>query len=227
MPPAHACLCCSGIMIKTKSQRVSVTAIAALALCSTANAARVKPIVDLSAATMKTQPAQPTAQKPAAKRTSLPEERALEFGGGGLALLLLAGGAWAVSHRKRRSNVWRGAYQSDEIDSAEPAPTPQRVDRASSSAVADQRSAFAWGNPPSATADLDAGGGERGAGETWVERAYRGPSPENPSLSLRKRLKRAAFFDKRERENAASVDTDAGLPERLIERAPRDEFEAA
>ena len=57
--------------------------------------------------------------------------------------------------------------------------------------------------------------------ETHVERAMRGPTPDNPSLSLKKRLKRAAFFDQREREVAAGeaepVDPDAGLPEAMIE----------
>jgi hypothetical protein len=57
---------------------------------------------------------------------------------------------------------------------------------------------------------------DRRPGETWVERAYRGPTPNNPSVSLRNRLKRAAFFDKREREAAAGlatpVNANAGLP---------------
>jgi resuscitation-promoting factor RpfA len=34
--------------------------------------------------------------------------------------------------------------------------------------------------------------------------AYLGPTPENPSLSLRNRLRRASFFDQREREAAAA-----------------------
>ena len=54
-----------------------------------------------------------------------------------------------------------------------------------------------------------------------VDRAMLGPTPDNPSLSLKKRLKRAAFFDQREREVAAGeavpVDTDAGLPEQMVE----------
>jgi hypothetical protein len=31
-----------------------------------------------------------------------------------------------------------------------------------------------------------------------TQAAYRGPTPDNPSLSLKRRLKRAAFFDRRE-----------------------------
>ena len=57
--------------------------------------------------------------------------------------------------------------------------------------------------------------------ESHVDRAMRGPTPNNPSLSLKKRLKRAAFFDKREREVAAGtavpVDSDAGLLEAMAE----------
>ena len=60
-----------------------------------------------------------------------------------------------------------------------------------------------------------------GSDESHVERAMLGPTPDNPSLSLKKRLKRAAFFDQREREvaagNAERVDPDAGLPEQLVE----------
>jgi hypothetical protein len=67
---------------------------------------------------------------------------------------------------------------------------------------------------------LDAGSG---SDESHVDRAMRGPTPDNPSLSLSKRLKRAAFFDQRERDVAAGeaepVDGEAGLPERMVEEA--------
>ncbi len=60
-----------------------------------------------------------------------------------------------------------------------------------------------------------------GSTESHVERAMRGPTPDNPSLSLKKRLKRAAFFDKRDREvaqgRAEPVDPDAGLPEAAVD----------
>lgn len=62
---------------------------------------------------------------------------------------------------------------------------------------------------------------QSGSEESHVDRAMLGPTPDNPSVSLKKRLKRAAFFDQREREVAAGeavpVDTDAGLPEQMIE----------
>ena len=57
--------------------------------------------------------------------------------------------------------------------------------------------------------------------ESHVDRAMLGPTPDNPSMSLKKRMKRAAFFDQRERDVAAGeaepVDADAGLPEQMIE----------
>jgi len=68
------------------------------------------------------------------------------------------------------------------------------------------------------TDPLNAGSGST---ESHVDRAMLGPTPDNPSLSLKKRLKRAAFFDQREREVAAGdaepVETDAGLPEQLVD----------
>ena len=57
--------------------------------------------------------------------------------------------------------------------------------------------------------------------ESHIDRAMDGPTPDNPSLSLKTRLKRAAFFDKREREvadgEAEPVDPEAGLPEAGVE----------
>ena len=57
--------------------------------------------------------------------------------------------------------------------------------------------------------------------ESYVDRAMSGPTPDNPSLSLKTRLKRAAFFDKREREvaegDAEPVAPEAGLPEAGVE----------
>ena len=60
-----------------------------------------------------------------------------------------------------------------------------------------------------------------GSEESHVDRAMLGPTPDNPSLSLDKRLKRARFFDQRERQVAAGeaepVEFDAGLPDQLVE----------
>jgi hypothetical protein len=59
--------------------------------------------------------------------------------------------------------------------------------------------------------------------ESHVDRARRGPTNDNPSLSLKKRLKRAAFFDQRERlaaeGKAVPVEAGAGLPDALDDQA--------
>lgn len=85
--------------------------------------------------------------------------------------------------------------------------------------LAPSAAAFGWDRPQHD--DQVGEDDDRRPGESWVERAERGPSANNPSLSLRKRLKRAAFFDQRERDvaegTAVPVDPDAGLPENLDE----------
>jgi hypothetical protein len=62
---------------------------------------------------------------------------------------------------------------------------------------------------------------ELGSEESHVDQAMLGPTPDNPSLSLKTRLKRARFFDQREREvaegKAEPVDSDAGLPGQMVE----------
>ena len=67
----------------------------------------------------------------------------------------------------------------------------------------------------------ESGAEESRSEQSNVDRAMLGPTPDNPSLSLTKRLKRAAFFDKRERDVAAGeaepMDADAGLPEQMID----------
>ena len=65
-----------------------------------------------------------------------------------------------------------------------------------------------------------------------VEAACEGPTADNPSLSIKKRLKRAHFFDQREQMVEAGlavpVEADAGLPGALGEPAePASEGPAA
>ena len=62
---------------------------------------------------------------------------------------------------------------------------------------------------------------DTGSQESHVDRATLGPTPDNPSLSLKTRLKRARFFDQRDRQvaegNAEPLEADAGLPEQMVE----------
>jgi hypothetical protein len=68
---------------------------------------------------------------------------------------------------------------------------------------------------PSACADAAPG--------SHVEAACEGPTLDNPSRSIKKRLKRAQFFDQREQMVAAGmavpVEADAGLPDALVDSA--------
>jgi hypothetical protein len=170
-------------------------------------------------------PAQPAA-RPAAQPAN--NDTALEIGGGALALLALGGAAYAVSRRRRRvyeEDEWYGD-EAVEPEHAEPAAVAEPAVEPRHDAVEPQPaivappvSAFAWGNAPKSEQRAD--GDDRRPGETWVERARRGPTPNNPSVSLKNRLRRAAFFDKRERDVAAGkaepVSPDAGLPEAMVE----------
>jgi hypothetical protein len=181
-------------------------------------------------------PAAATAARPpappqiAAKPSNGGNDTALEIGGGAIAILALGGAAFAIARRRRRGeeDEWYEKQPYEEIHSepvataVEPdpvaaAPTPRHdsIAEEQRSIVAPEASAFSWGaSEQAARSD----GSDRRPGETWVERAYRGPSPANPSVSLRNRLRRAAFFDKRDREvaegRAEPVEAGAGLPGR-------------
>jgi len=194
-------------------------AAAAAAPVAATPAADTAPVVDMSAP-----PAQAPAQ-PTAKPTSTNNDAALEMGGGALAILALGAGAFALARRRRHADeeVWEDEYVEPETAAeAEPmmaapaiAPRHDPVATYDPPVRTPDRSAFAWNGTAASEERFETS--DRQPGETWVERAYRGPSADNPSQSLRKRLKRAAFFDKREREAAANkaapVEADAGLPE--------------
>ena len=208
--------------------QAGATAIAAALALSPTYAKAPKPIVDLSASpALREEASVEPAAKPEstqAKPASGPvDEQMLQFGGGALALLALGAGAFALSRRKKREEAER---QEDASAMAAPEPRDPLFDEPMFKDEPAAPSVFAWGNRPRF--------GQQRTGrrtESWVERAYRGPTPDNPSLSLRTRLKRAAFFDKREREaaagRAAPVEADAGLPESMTEPVQERQLEAA
>jgi resuscitation-promoting factor RpfA len=180
----------------------------------------VTPIVDTTA---KPAPAPQTATAQPRKT----DETVPIAAGGALALLALGGTAYALSRRRRHAHEEEWVEERptahepiEETAIAEPRHDPIFHEEQPAMVAP---SAFAWGNErPSQSADED----DRMPGETWIQRAYRGPTPNNPSVSLRARLKRAAFFDKRERDVAAGkaepVDLDAGLPEAMVEEHERE-----
>jgi hypothetical protein len=175
------------------------------------------------------QAARSPAPRPAPAKANANNDMAIELGGGAVALLVLGGAALAFSRRRRHEEEeWHDeqameAVAEEPASAVEPAPVVEprheRIAESQPAIVAPAASAFAWGPADSNQADDD--GSDRRPGESWVERARRGPSPANPSVSLKNRLRRAAFFDKRERDVAAGkaepVDVDAGLPDAMVE----------
>jgi hypothetical protein len=160
----------------------------------------------------------------------------MEIGAGAVALILLGGGtALVIRRRRKREEEEEELAWADETYEPEPVPEEPRHDPIfdqQPAVYAPSASAFGWGNTqPAVKAPAD--GSDRRPGETWVDRAYRGPTPANPSVSLRARLKRAVFFDKREREVAAgtavAIEPGAGLPDNLDESgdAPERDHEVA
>jgi hypothetical protein len=170
---------------------------------------------------------EPAAAAPAPVAVSEPavnNDQAILLGAGALALIALAAAAVALARRTRRRHELAEYDMAPVEPVAAPEPEPTPVFEPQPAIIAPPRSAFAWNTQPQIAA---AKPGEAHSNETWVERAQRGPTPDNPSLSLRKRMKRAAFFDQREADAAAgkavAVDPDAGLPDNLDTR----ELEAA
>ena len=226
-----------GMMTRIKMQhaRAGAAAIAVALALSPTYAAAPKPIVDLSkspAVTGKADAAPAAKRSPSTMIGGVPvEDRTLEIGGGALAILALGGIGLALRSRKRRRDdeaAWDYAATepvADEPAAEEPLTLSQPVAEQEPALVEPEPSAFAWnkGQPCDNPSD---DGSDRCPGETWVDRAYRGPSPANPSVSLKARLHRAAFFDKREREVAAGkaepIDPDAGLPEAMVEEQERE-----
>jgi resuscitation-promoting factor RpfA len=204
------------VAIKTVRHQLSKPAKAAVPAATMAAPAKPQPIVDTSAKPAK--PAATTAARPQPENRKS-DDTAIMAGGGALALLALGGGAFALARRRDEDDeVGDEEILHDEhVDPTPAADASAHEDVAAyeqAAMVAPAASAFAWGDVPKGDEHSD-----RREDETWTERAVRGPTPDNPSLSLRKRLKRAAFFEKRDREVAAGmaqpVDPDAGLPEAL------------
>jgi hypothetical protein len=133
-------------------------------------------------------------------RSDLP----LIAGGAGAAALALLGTGLLVTRRRRR----------DDVSAEEALPLAQTPEPVVEREPVPERSAFAWGKPVAASAVATSAqplprGFDTSRFGRHVQAAYRGPTPENPSLSLKKRIKRASFFDLRERQAAAARGTGA------------------
>lgn len=130
---------------------------------------------------------------PAAADTTAADRFPWELAGGA-ALLLALGGAGLVLARRRRAGAATAEYA--EVEYAEPVKASENVASASdqpwvnpvySTPAADARSTPAFATPPS---------GRIGRHQAM---AMAGPTPDNPFLTLSRRLKRARFLDRQER----------------------------
>ena len=130
-------------------------------------------------------------------------------GAAGLGLLALAGAGMAMRRRRRRDEDVVAEDHLHEPVMTRPATAPVTAAAPVLATAPIAASAFNWGNERRETAPP----------ANRIEAAKRGPTVDNPSLSLKKRLKRAAFFDQRDRSIAAGtgvrVSAMAGLPKGL------------
>jgi hypothetical protein len=129
----------------------------------------------------------------------------------GLGLIALAAIGMILRRRKRVAPIAIDNHEPSFATTAAPAVFEEKRDHPMwTNARPVAAPAFGFGATPAA-----APGGNR------IEQALRGPTPDNPFLSLKKRLKRAAFFDQRERQVRAGVaervSPMAGLPRRMVE----------
>jgi hypothetical protein len=171
-----------------------------------------------------TAPPPAAAATPPAQDTSIVSNNMLPIAGGaGLVVLGLIGVGLVLRRRKHRRDedelaaaeqvepAFEAPVQADPLF-AEPAFAPLAAEPAVAAPAAASVAAAA------PTDCIEAAPGSH------VEAACDGPSADNPSLSIKKRIKRAQFFDQREQLAAAGmavpVEKDAGLPDALVEPEP-------
>lgn len=117
-------------------------------------------------------------------------------GAGGLGVILLAGGAFALSRRKCHDQ-WADEEVGVVSETVEPEAEYAMAVQAPMVSIDPVSSMANKANTLPNGFDLSRFG-------PHMQAAYRGPTPENPSLSLKRRLKRAAFFDRQDRLAAES-----------------------
>ena len=188
---------------------------ASLAADTNATAPAPQPIAPITPATDVT-PGQPLVAQTMQTNETLPLA-----GAAGLGIIALAGAGLAMRRRRRRADeVIANEPSIDDGSAALPTIDPVT---AATRAPATERPAFAWAPPAATTPTLLPASIAADSIGHHVRAAYEGPSPNNPSLVLKKRLKRAAFFDLRDRQAAAgeAMPTVAsGLPKAVAPTSP-------
>jgi hypothetical protein len=159
----------------------------------------------------------PATQAPPIDQANAIDDFAPIAGAAALGLLGLAGAGLAMRRRRRRredeefeANQWALNHAA-----AEPQPAP---------AMAAPEPVFSRAPvQPTATATALPAGFDISRFGRHVQAAYRGPTPDNPSLSLKNRLRRASFFDQQERRAAEEGKT-AAQPAWMTRKANEAEF---
>jgi hypothetical protein len=222
----------SATPVRTAPSRVAPTA-AAPAVSAVDATTPVEPVVAPTPEALAAAPMTPDVAPPvAANDTAISADTMLPLAGAaGLGIVALAGFGMAMRRRRKDDHLVQDEWHEPAlVRPAAPLPSVHATRPVTATAgtitakpVGD-RPAFAWG----ATAPGMESASDQ---ESRMEAAYRGPTPDNPFLSLKKRLRRAAFFDQRERAvragHATPVPPTAGLPKALAEQfrsamAPRD-----
>lgn len=209
--------------VRTTTNRPTASArTAAPAAQAPAADAAVEPPVTAEAAMPVAEPVAPTPVEPAGVAANDGLENALPIAGAaGLGLLALAGAGLAMRRRKRRADD-EEVYGDDEWVTDEPV--------AYSEPVNSPEPAFARAPEPEPAAMIDGvpvtalpAGFDLSRYGRHVQAAYRGPTPDNPSLSLKNRLRRASFFDQQERRAAKAS---AEAPKQSAEKPARENRQA-
>jgi hypothetical protein len=165
-------------------------------------------------------PAAAVAATPPAQDTSVASNAMLPIAGAaGLGLLGLIGVGVAMRRRKRRAEDAEFEARQSALAEIEPTEAPAQVDPLFAEQPSPQLPA-----DPAPTAPVSASECIDAAPGSHVEAACEGPTADNPSLSIKKRLKRAHFFDQREflvaAGEAVPVAADAGLPDAVAVPEP-------
>ena len=191
----------------------TVTAAAPAARAATAAPVEAAPVATPAPAPEPAAPApvafEPAAPAPAPAPANTSNDILPIAGAAGAAILLLGDGAYAMFGRRRREDE-EVVYRTDDISSSAPVPVAPLATPPVSPAV---EPGFAFAQPgvtqpmasPEAAALRDVPVTRLPAGfdlsryGRHVQAAYRGPTEDNRSLSLRRRLAHARFYDQRER----------------------------
>ena len=154
--------------------------------------------------------AEPPVAAPEPADTTISDDVLPIAGAAGLGILALAGAGMALRRRKRRREEeaeWEVTEaEAEPVYAQEPAPVVRPAPVMQPEPVfARQPAPMHDRVPTDAPVTALPAGFDISRFGRHVQAAYRGPTPDNPSLSLKNRLRRAAFFDQQERRTGATA----------------------